>query len=157
MARPSRPRLPHALPAAFTLVEIMVVVVIIGLLAAIAIPAFQRVQQKSMASRLANDFKQFADGFHRYTLENGSWPAAEATAGTVSAALAPYLPNSWTVASPVGGGYTWSGSSARIRLIGSTASDTLMQKVDTIIDDGDLSAGDFTRMVAAGSYHLQLH
>lgn len=157
MDRLTSPQFPRFMAPAFTLVEIMVVVVIIGLLAAIAIPAFQRVQQKSMASRLANDFKQFADGYQRYVLENGSWPAAEATAGTVSPTLAPYLPNSWTAASPVGGGYTWSGSSARIRLIGSTASETLMQKVDTIIDDGDLSAGDFTRMVAAGSYHLQLH
>ena len=59
---------------AFTLVEIMIVVVIIGLLAAMAISAFQRVRERSLASRYANDFNQFSAAFQRYVLENGGWP-----------------------------------------------------------------------------------
>lgn len=141
---------------AFTLVEIMVVVVIIGVLAAIAIPAFQRVREKSIVSRYANDFRQFAAAFQSYNMANGGWPAAQATAGSVSATLAPYLPASWAQPSPMGGGYTWSGTSGRIRLLGSNATDTIMQQVDALLDDGNLTTGSFSKMSGTGNFHLQL-
>ena len=54
----------------FTLVEIMIVVVIIGLLAAMAIPAFQRVRQNSRVSAMDNDARQLASAAQQYMLEN---------------------------------------------------------------------------------------
>jgi len=54
----------------FTLVEIMIVVVIIGLLAAMAIPAFQKVRRSSTKSTMANDGKQLAGAAQAYFLEN---------------------------------------------------------------------------------------
>jgi type IV pilus assembly protein PilA len=56
----------------FTLVEIMIVVVIIGLLAAMAIPAFQKVRQNSIEKTLANDARQIASAANQYYLENGA-------------------------------------------------------------------------------------
>ena len=53
----------------FTLVEIMIVVVIIGLLAAMAIPAFQRVRENSISSRMDNDARQLASAAQQYFLE----------------------------------------------------------------------------------------
>lgn len=156
MPTPSHPTFVRFTARAFTLVEIMVVVVIIGLLAAIAIPGFQLIREKSIASRYVNDFRQFANGIQSYYMDNGAWPAAQPTAGNVAADLAPYMPAPWSLPSPTGGGYTWSGSTARIRLIGSSATDSLMRRVDAIIDDGNLYTGDFTKMAAAGSYHFQL-
>src|ERR1019366_4361889 len=55
----------------FTLVEIMIVVVIIGLLAAMAIPAFQKVRQASQDKAVLNNARQLAAGADQYFLENG--------------------------------------------------------------------------------------
>jgi prepilin-type N-terminal cleavage/methylation domain-containing protein len=141
---------------AFTLVEIMIVVVIIGLLSAIALPAFQRMRNRSLASRYANDFQKFAEAFQRYSLENGAWPPAVASPGLIPTGMQGYLPDSFTKPSPMGGGYTWSGASGRIRLINTNATDAVMQLVDAMVDDGNLSTGDFSSMTSGG-YHYQLH
>src|SRR5471032_2638911 len=55
----------------FTLVEIMIVVVIIGLLAAMAIPAFQKVRQSSQDKAVMNNARQISAGADQYFLENG--------------------------------------------------------------------------------------
>ena len=56
---------------AFTLVEIMIVVVIIGLLAAMAIPAFQKVRTASQDKAVLNNARQLSAGADQYYLENG--------------------------------------------------------------------------------------
>lgn len=55
----------------FTLVEIMIVVVIIGLLAAMAIPAFNRVRANSQDRAVLNNLRQLASGADQYFLEYG--------------------------------------------------------------------------------------
>jgi type IV pilus assembly protein PilA len=55
----------------FTLVEIMIVVVIIGLLAAMAIPAFQKVRQASQDKTVLNNARQLSAAADQYYLENG--------------------------------------------------------------------------------------
>lgn len=55
----------------FTLVEIMIVVVIIGLLAAMAIPAFQRVRASSQNKAITTNLRQLAVAADQYFLENG--------------------------------------------------------------------------------------
>jgi type IV pilus assembly protein PilA len=55
----------------FTLVEIMIVVVIIGLLAAMAIPAFQKVRQNSQDKTILNNLRQLNAAAQQYFLEHG--------------------------------------------------------------------------------------
>jgi type IV pilus assembly protein PilA len=56
----------------FTLVEIMIVVVIIGLLAAMAIPAFQKVRASSQDKAVLNNMRQLGAAADQYFLENGT-------------------------------------------------------------------------------------
>lgn len=55
----------------FTLVEIMIVVVIIGLLSAMAIPAFQKIRGNSQDKTVINNLRQIASGADQYFLEYG--------------------------------------------------------------------------------------
>ena len=55
----------------FTLVEIMIVVVIIGLLATMAIPAFQRVSNASQDKAVLNNARQLSAAADQYFLETG--------------------------------------------------------------------------------------
>lgn len=56
----------------FTLVEIMIVVVIIGLLAAMAIPAFQKVRASSQQKAILNNLRQLNSAAQQYYLESGA-------------------------------------------------------------------------------------
>src|SRR6266851_5449369 len=60
----------------FTLVEIMIVVVIIGLLAAMAIPAFNKVRLQSRIKAVTNNLRQLASAAQQYMLDKGVTQAA---------------------------------------------------------------------------------
>jgi len=55
--------------AGFTLVEIMIVVAIIALLAAIAVPGFLRARKRSQASRILNDLRMIDSAVDQYAVE----------------------------------------------------------------------------------------
>jgi type IV pilus assembly protein PilA len=78
----------------FTLVEIMIVVVIIGLLAAMAIPAFQKVRDNSVGKAMENDARLIAAASQQYFLENGGITTVAfglATDGGVTGPLSSYV------------------------------------------------------------------
>ena len=80
----------------FTLVEIMIVVVIIGLLAAMAIPAFQKVRASSQDKAVLNNLRQLSSAADQYFLEKGvSTVAQTELVGTNSTQ---YIKNIQTVA-----------------------------------------------------------
>jgi prepilin-type N-terminal cleavage/methylation domain-containing protein len=77
--------------AAFTLVEIMIVVAIIGLLAALAVPGFVKARKQSQGRRILNDVRQMDGAIDQWALENGKKDGD--TIDTVGAAT--YLKGAW--------------------------------------------------------------
>ncbi|MBI2815072.1 MAG: prepilin-type N-terminal cleavage/methylation domain-containing protein [Opitutae bacterium] len=138
----------------FTLVEIMIVVVIIGLLAALAIPAFQRVQRASQNARVINDWRVFSQAFEIYNTVNGTWP------NNVGPGVIPTTPVSmsgdfkaatWQAVTAIGGRWNWdnglsSGNNAGISISGYTCEDAQLAEIDAKIDDGDLTTGNFVQV-----------
>jgi prepilin-type N-terminal cleavage/methylation domain-containing protein len=55
----------------FTLVEIMIVVAIIALLAAIAVPNFLRARKRSQASRILEDLRNLDSATDQYAIDTG--------------------------------------------------------------------------------------
>ena len=81
----------------FTLVEIMIVVAIIGLLAAIAIPNFIKARTTSQQNACINNLRQIDGAIQQWALENKKDAAAKVTFDDISG----YLKNS--VICPSGG------------------------------------------------------
>jgi len=92
--------------AAFTLVEIAVVVTIIGILAALAVPYFKRVRENAIISTLENDLRIFSQEFMQYELNFGAYPDTS-TSGTYPNGMADRISSAWTQPSVIGGTYRW--------------------------------------------------
>jgi prepilin-type N-terminal cleavage/methylation domain-containing protein len=60
-----------SLLAGFTLVEIMIVVAIIGILAAIGIPSFMKARSRSQATACINNLRQIEAAVQQFAIEKG--------------------------------------------------------------------------------------
>lgn len=85
----------------FTLVEIMIVVAIIGLLAAIAIPSFMKARTTSQKNACVNNLRQIEAAKEQWALENKKSTGDDIDATQVTAYMkaAPVC--------PAGGAYTY--------------------------------------------------
>ncbi len=141
---------------AFSLTEIMVVLTIISLLAALSIPTLTSVRRRTAATAICNDLRTFSAAFDAFVHETGSWPA-EADAGVLPTEMANRLNAvGWLRTTTLGGQYNWDNNQihagtqfrAAIAITGTASAPfvqdlDLLEAVDRIIDDGVLTTGNF--------------
>jgi len=143
MATPSR----HlSAQRGFTLVEIMVVVTLIGLLCAIAAPAYQRLVKRTKLTSIRNDLRAASGAIQIYSFERGAWPPDGV--GGWPTDLIGYLPppDRWNQVTPIGGTWAWAldtdGTKAALRINNFTLPLAQMTDLDALVDDGDTTTGE---------------
>ncbi|MCC6319634.1 MAG: prepilin-type N-terminal cleavage/methylation domain-containing protein [Gemmatimonadaceae bacterium] len=96
----------------FTLIELLIVVVIIGILAAIAIPKFANTKEKAYLASMKSDLRNMATTQESYFADNQvytSGTASNTSGGTAS--LNGFVPSAGvTVAASATGGTGWTAS-----------------------------------------------
>jgi len=95
--------------SAFTLVEIMIVVAIIGLLAALAVPGFVKARKQSQGRRIMNDCRQMDAAIDQWALETGQTDGNAINTQSASS----YLKTAWKTQDLLGNAYS-------VTVVGST-------------------------------------
>ena len=140
----------------FTLIELMVVIAIIGIIAAIAIPNFISYRKKAKIAKVVSNFKYFEKGFIAYAIDEGDFPNDSHIVLPDLPKMEQYISSTvWNQARPLGGTYNWEGPDnypyAGISIFGATAPQKDLRLLDSLIDDGDLTQGKF-RQTPNGRY-----
>ena len=134
-----------------------IVVLIIGILAAVSVPALKRNAINARSSAVMNDLRVYAGAFQAYVQEHGDWPPGGGAPGEFPAGMEGYLSRTnWSRTTPIGGNYQFATQSpqqggryaAVIMITGSdlnpVSSDSKqLTDIDTKLDDGNLSTGNF--------------
>ena len=158
-----RCRRPHpAAPRGFTLVEILIVVVILGVLAAIVVPAFGSAIGESRQGAFVSSLKAMVTGAELYQADTGMY-LEDGSSGTIPTGLERYVdPSEFENGTPLGGewdtefqdnGFT---SAIGVHFDADDPGDSFMEEVDALFDDGDLASGVFQRGAGAGRYYYVL-
>lgn len=146
---------------AFTLVEILVVVVILGILAAIVSIAFGESVEGSRRTAFVSDVRVFRDAAFMFYAEQREYPE-DSSSGLVPAGFEDYIDtDKWTSLTPLGGVWDFERDSFGITSGfgvdfanggGMDRDDDYMTLVDEICDNGDLGSGAF-RKIDNGRYY----
>jgi len=92
----------HRVKRAFTLVEILIVVVILGILAAIVVPQFTNASTEAQAGNVATQLQTIRSQIELYRVRNnGDYPPSLVTGGAGDTAWLDLIGNDYMRAAPV--------------------------------------------------------
>ena len=92
--------------AAFTLIELMIAMTIVGLIARIAIPRVAQFRLRARAAHIVADMEVIRSGAFHVAADSGVWPV-EASLGVMPPELVPYIPTSLSFTPEPGVKYDW--------------------------------------------------
>lgn len=138
---------------AFTLVEVLIVVVILGIMAAIVVPQFAGATDESRRGAFIAEVGIWMDAMELYQAREGRWPS-DGSSGVCPPELFPYLDeNDFQSGTPVGGVWDTEYNDNNVTsAVGvhfmdpnDARDDAYMIVIDQIFDDGDLATGMFQK------------
>lgn len=144
----------------FSLIELVIVVIIIGVLGAIAIPRMSRGTEGARVSAFIAELNNFSTVIEQYRLEHLKNPADSST-GQAPPELVEYLrDNSWEGKTPIGGHWDIEANdlgaitlAVGVHFQSDVPDVDALQKIDSTIDDGNFETGIFQRL-ASDRYYL---
>ncbi|MCC7388439.1 MAG: prepilin-type N-terminal cleavage/methylation domain-containing protein [Phycisphaerales bacterium] len=152
----------HTITRAFTLVEILIVVVILGILAAIVVPQFTGAAEESRRSAFVTELKVFMDGAELYRAREGQH-VSDGSSGECPDEFAGYVDAvDFEAGTPIGGvwdtEYNDNGVTAAVGVHfmdpDELRDDAYMLVIDALFDDGDLSTGLFQKLAEGRFYAI---
>lgn len=146
----------------FTLVEILIVVVILSVLAALVVPNMAGASVQATQTTFVRQLKNWVDAAHVYMAATKTY-LPDGSSGEVPAGFGPFIdPEGWTGGTPIGGvwdaEYEDNGVTSAIGVhfdgTGETRDDAYMTEIDGIFDGGDLATGSFRKLSDARYYFV---
>ncbi|MGD1915060.1 MAG: type II secretion system protein [Phycisphaerales bacterium] len=147
----------------FTLVEILIVVVILGVLAAIVVPQAANAAGNAAQTAFARNVKQFADVATMHRAREGFW-IGDSGSGTLPDGLEDYVDaEAWENGTPIEG--VWDSESrpdyditlgigVHFQAADEQKDEDYMAVIDAILDDGDLTTGGFQQFSGDRFYYI---
>ena len=148
----------------FTLIEIMAVVVILGTLAAIAIPSFGSLTDEAKQSTFIANLKIYASAANLFVAKNTQYPE-DSSSGAIPTGLETYIDvDKWNAGPVIGGVWDFelnsfgitSGFGVHFNGTGETRDDVYMTEIDSKFDGGDLATGAFREIADNSRYYFIL-
>jgi prepilin-type N-terminal cleavage/methylation domain-containing protein len=151
-----------ARPGGFTLIEMLIVMVIMGVLVSIVIAQFRDSTEDAARTAFVASGRSFIEAAQRFQLDHGEFPESAAS-GILPDGFGDYIQaNYWEGGTPIGGvwdaerdsfGIT-SGVGVHFNGVGDTRDDAYMEEVDRSVDDGDLTTGGFRKLADDRYYFI---
>lgn len=153
-----------AMRHAFSLVEILVVVVVIGILAAVVVPNSIRAGDTARVTATAEDLKSIARAVDAYRNSTGRWPR-DVSRAIMPPEIAEYFKQAdpFEKIVPIGGVYDYDGPTSargpRITIRAGTGNplpeNAMVLELDQLMDDGDVTTGRLRREGDGVMYYFQ--